>query len=174
MKRLLLAASSLLFLNAASADVTISYPNEKAPLFTISVAKDFWEYSPNTDPKVDDGYSVLTAGDTVIFFRAVKATKDGLPDAIKDTVSYVKKEYPGVKIPEAAEAKVNGYEARTSSAKGKDKDGDSCDFGFAWIFVDDSHLAEIWYEASKEDVEGYQGAKKLVDSFKVAKKKEKE
>lgn len=43
------------------------------------------------------------------------------------------------------------------------------EFGFAWVFIDDKHIAELWFESSDTDKKIIAEAVKILKSFKAGK-----
>jgi hypothetical protein len=162
---LLSLAVCLAFTAVASADTTIHYPNEKEAVFTIT-APDDWEFEAGTE---DNPYCTLTKGETTLYFQTVEATEEGITAAIEGTYEYVQETYPKAKLPKPEETKINGKVALTASGNGKDEDGVATEFGFAWVFIDDKHIAEIWFESSDTDKKIIAEAVKILESFKVGK-----
>ncbi|QIF00358.1 hypothetical protein [Roseimicrobium sp. ORNL1] len=162
---LLCLAACLAFTSVASADTTIHYPNEKEAVFTIT-SPDDWEFEPGTE---DDPYCKLTKGDTVLYFQTVEGTEDGITAAIEGTYEYVKETYPKAKLPKPEETKIDGKPALAASGNGKDEDGVDTEFGFAWVFIDDKHIAELWFESSDTDKKIIAEAVKILKSFKAGK-----
>jgi hypothetical protein len=158
-------AACLALTAVASADTTIHYPNEKEAVFTIT-APDDWEFEAGTE---DDPYCTLTKGDTVLYFQTVEGTEDGITAAIEGTYEYVQETYPKATLPKPEETKIDGKPALAASGNGKDEDGVATEFGFAWVFIDDKHIAELWFESSDTDKKIIAEAVKILKSFKAGK-----
>lgn len=164
MKRLLLAVFLALSLaHPASADVTIFYPSQDKPVFTVESPED-WEFEAGSK---DDPYCTLTKGDTVLYFRTVECTEEKLGEAIEETYDYVKETYPKAELPKPTELKIDGKDALVAQGAGKDEDGVATTFGFAWIFVSANHIAEVWFEAADSDKANVAAANKILNSFKA-------
>jgi hypothetical protein len=161
---LALAATAFGFAPFASAeDVTIYYPNQDKPVFSIT-APEGWEFEPGDK---DDPYCTLTKGDTVLYFKTVEGTEEKLGEAIKETYEYVHEEYPKAELPDAKETKIDGKEALAASGEGKDKEGTLTHFGFAWVFVGKGQIAELWYESSDKNEKNAKEAINILKSFKA-------
>ena len=162
---LTIIAASLAFTPFVFADITVSYPSKEKPVFTVE-APDDWEFEAGTD---DDPYCTLTKDDTVLYFRTVEGTEDGLDEAIEETYEYVKETYPKAELPTPEKTKIDGKEAVAAAGSGKDKEGDTYHFGFAWVFIGKGKIAEIWFEAAESDEKLAEEAGKILKSFKAAK-----
>ena len=154
--------ASLALTSLAFADLIVSYPNQEEPVFTVQ-APDSWEFEAGKD----DEPCTLTKGDTVLYFRTVEGTEAGIKEAIEETYEYVKDEYPAAELPTPEETKIDGKDSLAAAGSGKDKDGDVYHFGFAWVFINDTTIAEIWFEAPESDEKLGDEAAQILKSFKV-------
>jgi len=159
----ILAAGLALTSLVSAADVTVFYPNEDKPVFTVT-APDDWEFAAGSE---DNPYCTLTKGETVLYFKTVEGTEEKFGEAIEETYEYVKETYPGVELPQPNETKIDGKEALAASGSGKDKDGVLTNFGFAWVLASPSEIAELWYESSDTDQKVAAEAIAILSSFKA-------
>src|SRR5690242_19426885 len=97
-------AACLAFTSVASADTTIHYPNEESAVFTVT-APDDWEFEAGTE---DDPFCTLTKRDTVLYFKTVEGTEEGITEAIEETYEYVHETYPKADLPTPEETKIHG------------------------------------------------------------------
>lgn len=158
----LAAASLALASSALAADVTVHYPNQEKAVFSITAPED-WEFEPGTE---DDPYCTLSKGDTVLYFKTVEGTEEKLEEAIEETYEYVKEEYPSAELPVPKETQIDGKPALAASGQGKDTEGTKTEFGFAWVFIGEGKIAELWYESAEEDDTVTAEALKILKSFK--------
>lgn len=149
--------------SASAADVTVHYPNEAKAVFSVTAPED-WEFEAGTE---DDPYCTLTKGDTVLYFKTVEGTEEKLGEAIEETYEYVNEEYPSAELPEPKETTIDGKPALAAAGKGKDKEGTATEFGFAWVFIGEGKIAEVWYESAEEDDTVSAEAVKILKSFKA-------
>jgi hypothetical protein len=164
---LTIATAFLALTSIVSADTTtIYYPNQEEAVFTIE-APDDWHFEAGTE---DNPYCTLSKDDTVLYFRTVEGTEEGIKEAIEETYEYVKETYPKAELPEPKETKIAGKEALAAAGGGKDKEGVATQFGFAWVFVSDDNIAELWFEVPETDEKLGEAVAKILKSFKAAKK----
>lgn len=154
--------ASLALTSLAFADLIVSYPNQEGAVFTVQ-APDSWEFEAGTD----DEPCTLSKDDTVLYFRTVEGTEEGIEEAITETYEYVKETYPNAELPKPEETKIDGKDSLAAAGSGKDKEGDVYHFGFAWVFINDTTIAEIWFEAPESDAALGEEAAKILKSFKV-------
>ncbi|MEY4485415.1 MAG: hypothetical protein RL693_2867 [Verrucomicrobiota bacterium] len=159
----LIAASLALTSLVSAADVTIYYPSEEKPVFSITAPED-WEFEAGS---ADDPYCTLTKDDTVLYFKTVEGTEEKLNEAIEETYEYVKENYPKAELPTPEKVKIDGKDAVAAAGSGKDKEGVLTHFGFAWVFVGKGKIAEIWFEAADADEKLSAEAGKILKSFKA-------
>ena len=161
---LALTATSLALSSLATAeDVTVFYPSQEKPVFTVTAPED-WEFEPGDN---DDPYCTLSKDDVTLYFKTVEGTEEKLGEAIEETYEYVKETYPNAELPKPEETTIDGKPALSASGHGKDKDGTPTDFGFAWVFIGKGKIAEIWYEAAEADEKLTAEAVKVLKSFKA-------
>ena len=98
--------ASFAFTSLVSADLIISYPSKEEPVFTVQ-APEGWEFEAGTD----DEPCTLSKDDTVLYFRTVEGTEEGIEAAIEETYEYVKETYPEAELPEPKETKIDGKDA---------------------------------------------------------------
>jgi hypothetical protein len=154
--------ASLALTSLAFADLIVSYPNQEEPVFTVQ-APESWEFEVGKD----DEPCTLSKGDTVLYFRTVEGTEAAIGKAIEETYEYVKETYPDAELPEPKETKIDGKDALAAAGDGKDKEGDVYHFGFAWVFINETTIAEIWFEAADSDEKLGDEAAQILKSFKV-------
>ena len=155
-------AASLALTSLVYADLIVSYPNQEEPVFTVQAPED-WEFEAGTD----DEPCTLSKEGTVLYFRTVEGTEEGIEEAITETYEYVKETYPDAELPKPEETKIDGKDSLAAAGSGKDKEGDVYHFGFAWVFINDTTIAEIWFEAPESDAALGEEAAKILKSFKV-------
>jgi len=149
------------------AESIICYPNPDEAVFTVTVPDNSWEFTPSEDESVDGGYCTLERENTILYFRTVECSEDAIMDAIEDSVDYLSEEFDEVNIEDPSELTIQGYDALASSGTGLDGDGYSWVFGFAWIFIDDQHIAEIWFESTQDEVANQRAASDILNTFTI-------
>ncbi len=161
---LTLATACLAFAPFASAeDVTVFYPSEEKPVFTVTAPSD-WEFEAGDN---DDPYCTLSKDDVTLYFKTVEGTEEKLGEAIEETYEYVKETYPNAELPKPEETKIDGKPALAAAGHGKDKEGTATEFGFAWVFIGEGKIAEIWFESAEADEKLSAEAAKILKSFKA-------
>jgi hypothetical protein len=158
-----LIAASLTFATLASADITIFYPSEEKAVFTIQ-APEGWEFEAGTQ---EDPYCTLSKDDTVLWFRTVEGNEDALDEAIEETYEYVKETYPKATLPTPEKTKIDGKVAVAAAGNGKDTEGTPTQFGFAWVFIGEDKIAELWFEVPDTDKGLLEEAAEILKSFKA-------
>lgn len=161
---LTLATATLAFSPFATAeDVTIFYPSQEKPVFTVTAPED-WEFEPGDN---DDPYCTLSKDDVTLYFKTVEGTEEKLEETIQETYEYVQETYPKAELPKPEETKIDGKPALAANGHGKDKEGTPTEFGFAWVFIGEGKIAEIWFEAAEADEKLTAEAVKILKSFKA-------
>ncbi len=156
-------AACLSFTSLAHADLTIFYPDEKNAVFSIK-APEGWEFEAGTE---EDPYCTLSKDDTVLSFCTVEGDEDSLEEAIEGTYEYVRETYPKAELPTPEKTTIDGKAAVAAARSGKDTEGTLTQFGFAWVFVGEDKIAELWFEVPESDKDLLKEAAEILKSFKA-------
>jgi hypothetical protein len=160
---LLLLLAGLLTVTAVPAG-TLGYPDMENPSFLVDVPDD-WEITPG-DGEGDFGHVNSDSG-VYLAFRTLEGSADSGKAAMEETIVYVQENYQDVQLSEPKETQQAGMPAFLIDGTGTDADGADVIFRMAWIKLTDGLVAEIWFAAPADDVDGIQAAGAALSSFRA-------
>ena len=75
--------------------------------------------------------------------------------------------YPKAELPTPEKTTIDGKVAVAAAGNGKGTEGTLTQFGFAWVFVGEDKIAELWFEVPESDKDLLEEATEILKSFKA-------
>jgi hypothetical protein len=152
----------------ASAETTLVYPNEAAPLFSIEVPNN-WKLAPAQS--ADQFFQVAGPAGVSMWFRAKPVTsekevKAAVEAATKSGKEWLAENYKDVVLEEIVAGKRDGMDYFSYQGAGVyNRTGDAVDIAVAFIAMPNGSLAQFWSIIPKDAVEGLRYVEKVLKSF---------
>lgn len=162
-KTLLAALTLAISLSAYAGDTTlIAYPTIDDARFTIETPSD-WEMTPAEE---DGDFFHLQGPTGAIFsFRTIDGDESALQEAIEGTLAHIGKLFTDIDMGDAQDWTPAGMPGFYATGSGKDKDGTAVRIGVAWVALNDSKIAQVWFVSDVDDAKGMRAAEAIANSL---------